>query len=190
MPWAFLKVAAGFWREGLIALLVVACLVQESRVRGAKVKVAELAGKVAVLEQRAKDAATAQALRELHNLKNKERTDAQYFADLARAGAAVVRLDKPARGITVAGPVAAPGRGDEPTVCFDRGRLAAELNGFLDRAAERANAVLADVVRLEQDRSTRIARAGEGLAAAYRGCRVFAIGIDGARLGDPKASGR
>lgn len=82
------------------------------------------------------------------------RIDARGVAALAR-----VRDELARRSIVPAVPQA-PGGGDDPPACFDRGRLNAELVGVLERHAERLS---------------RIAREGEGTAAAFATCQAWAL---------------
>lgn len=98
------------------------------------------------------------AMRDVANMKNKERTDAEYATAKRRAALARVRLDGP--GIRPATELA--GGGDERIACFDRGRLNEELAGFVERHAGRLSAVAGE---------------GEGLAAALRACRAWALNV-------------
>jgi hypothetical protein len=53
--------------------------------------------------------------------------------------------------------------GPDPIACFDRGKLNQELAGLLERAAERLSG---------------IAREGEGVAADFRACKAWAVGVN------------
>lgn len=155
----------GWWKEILIGLLVLAIGVQSYRLQGAK-------GELAVFHEREAAQKREQAFRELQAIKNKERTDAQYDADLRRARAAGVRdsgapvvADKPA--VTLGG--------DEPTVCFERGRLERELAEWAGRAAAGLGAVAGrNAERLGGD-----AQSGEAVSAAYRACQAFVLSQPG-----------
>lgn len=154
----------GWWKEILIGLLCVAIGVQSYRLQGAKAE-------VAVFEERQAAQIREQAYRELQAIKNKERTDAQYELDLRRARAVVVR-DSGAP--VVAGEPTVTLGGDEPTVCFERGRLERELAGWAGRAA----AGLGQLAARNADRLAGDAQSGEAVAAAFRACQAFVLNLD------------
>lgn len=168
-----------WWREGIIAVLLLAVAVQEARVRSVKVKVAELAGQVAVYKQLEDEARRAAAVRALHNLKNKERTDEEYRAARARAGAVVVRVD-PSPGVVKPGADPAADGGDDIAGCFDGRGLAEALAGLFQRHADRLNQLAAGLAERDGARRSGDARAGEEVAAAYRAARDFLLSLDGA----------
>src|SRR4051812_28748382 len=104
----------GWWKEILIALLLVAIGLQSYRLQGAQAERDILA-----LEKT--ERARRDAMRDTQNVKNKERTDEETTAARRRAAAVVVR-SKPA-GIDPGKPVDVAGGSDESIACFDRGRL-------------------------------------------------------------------
>jgi hypothetical protein len=140
------------WKLVLLGALVLALGIQSYRLQGAQ-------GEVRVLVTEAKARQERDALRELQNLKNKERTDEEHLAARRRASNSVVRVDGP--GIKPKPTVESSSSGPDPIACFDRGKLNQELAGLIDRAAERLSG---------------IAREGEGLASDYRACKAWAVG--------------
>jgi hypothetical protein len=114
------------------------------------------------------------AMRDMANVKNKERTDEETRAARGRAAAVVVR-GEPGKGV-VAGPgIRLAAGGDAAAQCVDRGRLDEELAGWVEWHAAGLNQLLARISRRGDEAFTRSAREGEELAAAYRGCRVFTL---------------
>lgn len=152
-----------WWREILIGLLVLAIGIQSYRLQGAQ-------GERDILALEKTERLRRDAMREATNLRNRERTDEEYSAARRRASSVVVRHDGP--GIR-APQIKAPG-GDESTLCFDRGRLAEALAGWVQRDAAR----LTELLRGVGERSTEHARAGEEVAAAYRACRAFTLSLE------------
>jgi hypothetical protein len=124
-------------------------------------RLAVVTGQRNVLVAEAKAREERDALRELQNLKNKERTDEEHLAARRRAATSVVRVDGP--GIRPRETVQPSGSGNDPIACFDRGKLNEELAGLIERAAERLSG---------------IAREGEGVAADYRACQAWALGLN------------
>lgn len=105
------------------------------------------------------------AARIAHDNLIREEADNDHQEALRRIGArhadALARVrDELARSSIVPTVPEAPGGGDEPTACFDRGRLNTELVGVLERHAERLS---------------RIALEGEGAAAAFNTCAAWAL---------------
>lgn len=98
------------------------------------------------LEEKARVEAEQKAA--LANLRNKERTDAQYKLDLATARRAGVRIGSSMLSCTGAGD---PRSSQEPTTCFGTERLNAELTEF--------------------------ARQAEEVAAAFRACRAYVLDL-------------
>jgi hypothetical protein len=141
------------WKLVLVGLLVLALGIQSYRLQGAQ-------GEVQVLQAEAKARQDRDALRELQNLKNKERTDEEHLAARRRASTSVVRVDGP--GIKPRETVPTNG-GPDPIACFDRGKLNQELAGLIERHAERLSG---------------IAREGEGVAADFRACKAWAVGVN------------
>jgi hypothetical protein len=142
------------WKLVLVGLLVLALGIQSYRLQGAQ-------GEVQVLQAEAKARQDRDALRELQNLKNKERTDEEYLAARKRrASTSVVRVDGP--GIKPRETVPSQS-GPDPIACFDRGKLNEELAGLYERLSQRL---------------TGIAREGEGVAADYRACQAWAVGLN------------
>lgn len=168
-PLTILTFVRQYWKLALFALLLAALGAQSYRLQGAQ-------GELAVLAEREAAQLRAQQLRALHNLRNKERTDEEYAAAQRRAAAVVVRVEP--TGVTSA-PTPAVG-GDGATVCFDRGRLNEELAGWVERHARRLTAALAAAAQLGNRRFTDVARESEGVAAAYRACRSFAVNLEDA----------
>jgi hypothetical protein len=114
------------------------------------------------------------AMRDVANAKNKERTDEETAA--ARRRAAVVRVHgEPTEGVVAGQGIKLAPSGDAATVCFDRGRLDQELAGFVERHAAGLDRVAAGAARRGDERFTAVARAGEDLASSYRGCRVYTL---------------
>ena len=148
MPWNLI----GFWREGLILLLVFACVFLWQR-NGL------IAGERDLLSLETTERHRRDAMRDSANLKNKERTDEEHAAARKRARTAVVRVDGP--GIKPRETVPSSS-GPDPIACFDRGQLNQELAGFLGRHAERLSG---------------IAREGEGTAADFRACKAWALSV-------------
>jgi hypothetical protein len=142
------------WKVLVVGLLVLALGIQSYRLQGAQ-------GEVRVLTVEAKARSDRDALRELQNLKNKERTDEEHLAARRRASTSVVRVDGP--GIKPKPTVESSTGGPDPIACFDRGKLNEELAGYLGRHAERLSG---------------IAREGEGVAADFRACRAWAVGVN------------
>jgi hypothetical protein len=134
--------------------LVLALGIQSYRLQGAQ-------GEVQVLRVEAKARQERDALRELQNLKNKERTDEEHLAARRRASTSVVRVDGP--GIKPKPTVESSTGGPDPIACFDRGKLNQELAGLIERHAERLSG---------------IAREGEGVASDYRACKAWAVGVN------------
>jgi hypothetical protein len=122
-------------------------------------RLAVVTGQRDVLQVEAKARQDRDALRELQNLKNKERTDEEHASARRRAASSVVRVDGP--GIKPKPTVESSTSGNDPIACFDRGKLNEELAGYFGRLAERLSG---------------IAREGEGLAADYRACQAWAVG--------------
>jgi hypothetical protein len=122
-------------------------------------RLAVVTGQRDVLVVEAKAREERDALRELQNLKNRERTNEEHASARKRAGASVVRVDGP--GIKPRDTVQPANGGNDPIACFDRRKLNEELANFLGRHAERLSG---------------IAREGEGVAADYRACRAWALG--------------
>ena len=141
-----------WWREILIGLLVVSVGIQSYRLQGAQ-------GERDLLALEKTERIRRDAMRDITNLKNKERTNEEDAAARRRAAAVVVRVEGP--GIKYV-PPAFPGSGDESTASFYRRILDEEL-----AAAAQRNA----------DRHTELARAGEDLAAAYRACRGYTLNL-------------
>jgi hypothetical protein len=141
------------WKLVLLGVLVLALGIQSYRLQGAQ-------GEVQVLTVEAKARQERDALRELQNLKNKERTDEEYLAARKRALNSVVRVDGP--GIKPRETVPSQS-GPDPIACFDRGKLNEELAGLYERLSQRL---------------TGIAREGEGVAADYRACQAWAVGLN------------
>lgn len=111
----------------------------------------------AATQERERETETARE--KAFNEYNKRRTDEDYRAALARAATASVHMPAPSPGpVAEAGPSRS---GVEPAACFDGGILEQEL--------------------------TALAREGEALAAAYRACRVWALGL-GVSAGAPEGS--
>lgn len=125
------------------------------------------------------------AMRDASNIRNRERTDEEDAAAHRRAAVVVVR-GKPA-GINPGKPVNVATGGDEPIACFDRGRLNAELAGWVERHAGALSAALAATAQLGDQRFTGVARTGEGVAADYRACRAWALNLV-EDVGDGKAA--
>jgi hypothetical protein len=123
-------------------------------------RLAVVTGQRNVLVAEAKAREERDALRELQNLKNKERTDEEHASARRRASTSVVRVDGP--GIKPRETVPSQS-GPDPIACFDRGKLNQELAGLIERAAERLSG---------------IAREGEGVAADYRACQAWAVGLN------------
>jgi hypothetical protein len=123
-------------------------------------RLAVVTGQRNVLVAEAKAREERDALRELQNLKNKERTDEEHASARRRASTSVVRVDGP--GIKPRETVPSQS-GPDPIACFDRGKLNQELAGLIERAAERLSG---------------IAREGEGVAADYRACQAWALGLN------------
>jgi hypothetical protein len=123
-------------------------------------RLAVVTGQRDVLQVEAKARQDRDALRELQNLKNKERTDEEHLAARRRASTSVVRVDGP--GIKPRETVPTNG-GPDPIACFDRRKLNEELAGLIERHAERLSG---------------IAREGEGVAADFRACKAWAVGVN------------
>lgn len=137
------------WREGLIVLLLALAGVQTYRLQGER---AEFQAYRLEREAQDRENAVEQARAREFNIWNKRRTDEEFRAAVARAAAAGVRISpsvQPCPG--TAAPAGSSNGAD--AYCGDRGVLLEELN--------------------------RIARAGEEVAAAYRSCRVWAVGVGG-----------
>lgn len=157
-----------YWKVIAVGLLVIALGVQSYRLKAAS-------GQVAVLKEREAAQLREQEKRELHNSRNKERTDEDYAGALKRASAARV-LDQPASIVAHQAPAAASGEGT--AACSGGGDVDALVAEFAQRHATRLTLVLADISRRDAERATAIARLGEELAAAYRACHAFAVNID------------
>ena len=141
-----------WWREILIGLLLVSLGVQSYRLQGTQ-------SERDLLQLENTERARRDGMRDMANLKNKERTDEEDAAARRRAAAVVVRVEGP--GIKYV-PTAPAGSGDESTPSFYR-RL---LDEGLAAAAQRS-----------ADRHTELAREGESLAAAYRACRGYTLNV-------------
>lgn len=141
-----------WWREILIALLLAAVGVQSYRLQGVQ-------GERDILQLEKTERARRDGMRDMTNLKNRERTNEEDATARRRAAAVVVRVEAP--GIKYV-PTAAPGSGDESSAIFYRGLLEQELAASAQRSA---------------DRHTELARAGEDLAAAYRACRGYTLNL-------------
>jgi hypothetical protein len=124
-------------------------------------RLAVVTGQRDVLVVEAKAREERDALRELQNLKNRERTNEEYLAATKRAGNSRVRVEGP--GIRPRETVESAGSGNDPVACFDRRKLNEELAGLYERHAERL---------------TGIAKSGEGVAAAFRACQAWAVGLN------------
>lgn len=133
-------------------LVLAAAGVQTYRLQGAQ-------NQIALMEQDKENARENEKHRQLALAANTQRTNNEDRAARARAASSIVRVES-TPGTTGTAPVA--GGGDQSTVCYDRGKLDKELAGFAERLAERL---------------TRVAKQGEEVAAAYRGCRVWAEGL-------------
>jgi hypothetical protein len=161
----------GWWREIAMLLLVAALGIQSYKLLGAQ-------GELAVHEERIEAEKRYQAAVALQNLKNKERTDEEYSTALRRARALSLRVE-PAPAIQP-GTLTPPASGDDAAFCLDRERAAEELTGFVERHAGRLSALIAAVSRRHAERLAGNAVAGEEVAAAYRACRAFAVGLPSA----------
>jgi hypothetical protein len=154
----------GWWREILIGLLLIALGLQSYRLLGAQ-------GARDLLALEKTERARRDGMRDATNLRNRERTNEEYAAARGRAAAVVVRHDGPG----IVAPAIKPAAGaDEPTICFERGRLVEALTGWVQRDATR----LAELSRGLRERSTDDARAGEEVAAAYRACRGYTLSLE------------
>jgi hypothetical protein len=122
-------------------------------------RLAVVTGQRDVLQVEAKAREERDALRELQNLKNRERTNEEYAAATKRAVNSRVRVEGP--GIRPRETVA--GSGDQTIACFDRGKLNEELAGLYERLSQRL---------------TGIAQSGEGVSAAFRSCQAWAVGLN------------
>ena len=122
-------------------------------------RLAVVTGQRDVLVVEAKAREERDALRELQNLKNRERTNEEYLAASRRASNSRVRVEGPGIRATVE----PAGSGDQTIACFDRGKLNQELAGFFERHGERL---------------TGVAKSGEGVAAAFRACQAWAVGLN------------
>lgn len=151
----------GWWKEILIVLLVAAIGVQSYRLQGAK-------SERDILALEKTERARRDGMRDATNQRNRERTNEEYAAARSRARAVVVRNEGP--GI-VAPQVKPTDSGDGSAWCFDRGRIAEALTGWVQRDASR----LAELLRGIRERSSDDARAGEEVAAAYRSCRAYTL---------------
>lgn len=142
----------------ILAYLLAACFVlfgvQTYRLQGAKAEIA-----VMKTERKAQEAAAA--VRAGQDLKNKERTDEEYAAAQRRATSARVRVEfAPSPAI----PAPAAGSGDQDLECYSRRALDSELAGWVERGNQRF---------------TRIAQEGEAVAAAFRSCKAYVLGLAG-----------
>jgi hypothetical protein len=166
----------GWWKEILIAALVVAIGVQSYRLQGTQAE-----RDILVVEKT--ERARRDAMRETQNVKNKERTDEETTAARGRAAVVVVRGKPAGTGIKPGKPIDIAASGDDAIVCFDRRRLNAELAGWLERHVAGLNAAFSATAELGNGRFTTIAREGEGVAADYRACRAWALNlVDGPPL--------
>lgn len=138
------------WRWALIAGLVAIAGMQTYRLQSAQ---AELA----ILAEREAAAVKAVQLQKLHDLRNKERNDAQYEMDLAAAHRAGLRDTKRTYVTTLPTPSASRPAG---TVCYSTEQLNRELAAWAGRVTERFEGV---------------ARKAEEVAAAYRACRNYVL---------------
>lgn len=160
----------------VLGLLVSALGVQTYRLRGAELDLVAMTGKRDLLALEKTERARRDGMRDMQNLKNRERTNEEYAAALRRAAAVVVR-GEPAGGVVPGAGIKLAAGGDPATGCIDRGRLDAELAGWVEWHAAGLNNLLARISRRGDEAFTRTAREGEGLAASYRGCRVYTLNL-------------
>lgn len=152
----------------LILMLTAIAGVQTYRLQGAQAERDQLA--LEKVERAKRD-----AMREATNLRNRERTDEEFAAARGRAALVVVRGN--AARVDAGKPIDVAGGGDGAVACFDRGRLNAELAGWVERHAAGLSAVLTGTAQSGNERFTAIAREGEGVAADYRACRAWALNL-------------
>lgn len=115
-------------------------------------------GEIALFEAADKERERASALAAANNLKNKERTDAQYKIDVAAAHARGVRVGSD-RQFVKSAPTASSER---ELACFDAGELDRELSAWAERVAGRFNVGV---------------RQAEEVAAAFRSCQAWALNL-------------
>lgn len=145
---------------GIVALLGV----QTYRFQGAS-------DELRLLSERETARLRAEAHRDATNNRNRERTDEEYAAAKSRAANVVVRNDG---GSITAKPILASGSGNAAADCVSRGQLAEALTGFAERNAKRLDAISDG----NRGRSEEIARLAEGVSAAYRSCRAYAVNLE------------
>lgn len=165
-----------YWKLALIAALVSALGVQTLRMSWKQELVVRLEGELAVFKEREAAQLRAQALRDLHNARNRERADEEYRSSSARAGAVRVRVD--AGAAIAAGIPAYAGGGDQPAACVGRGELERWIADVAGRNAGRLTEILRGAAERLGSGATEPARAAESVAAAYRACRGYALGLD------------
>jgi hypothetical protein len=153
------------WKLVLLGVLVLALGIQSYRLQGAQ-------GEVQVLTVEARARQERDALRELQNLKNKERTDEEHLAARRRASTSVVRVDGP--GIRPFQPKQPTPGSDQAISCVTGRQLDEAVAGIAQRASER----LAGVLRRDGERRTGDAREAEGVAADFRACKAWAVGVN------------
>lgn len=158
----------GWWKEILIALLLMGLGAQTYRLQGTRAEYS-LYRTEQELQEREREAEYARKV--AFDGYNKRRTDEEHRDALRRAAAVRVRIDPAAPEAVPATPSA--GSGDEEVVCFRRRILNEEVAGYERRLAERLEG---------------IARAGESLAADYRACRGWALGVGSGPLGTGSSS--
>lgn len=146
-PYLILGVAGAFVVVSAIAG------VQSYRLQGAH-------GEIKLFQAADKERVRAAAVKAGHDLKNKERTDAQYALDVRAARAAGVRAATPTGGFLKP---AAAGSPDPEIVCFGAGELDRELGEWAARVAGRLSGV---------------AQQAEEVAAAYRACKAWGLSLE------------
>lgn len=140
------------WRLVGFTLVLAFAGVQSYRLQSAQ-------GQIALYKLEEKNRQEVAAREALHQLRNKERTDAQLRNDLRAAHAAGVRLG--VKQGEFVHPRAA-GSADSEVACYDLRELNTELGGWAERVVERFRAV---------------AQQAEEVAAAYRACRDYALDL-------------
>jgi hypothetical protein len=156
------------WKLIVIALLCAALGVQSYRLQGAQ-------GRIVVFEEREAAQLRDKARRDAANFRNKERTDEEDRAARKRAGSVVVRAEPSTR---IAVGTLVPRSRDAAAECISRGDVDRVVADFEREHAAGLDAVIAAVSQRHAAEATHVARDAEGVAAAYRACRGFTLGLE------------
>lgn len=157
-----------WWREILIAVLVVMVLFQRERLN---TKAAELDAWEIKAEAQQKDFDR----RTKANQANKERTDADLAAAHKRIATLELRV-KPGTPTVASKESFAAGNYKGPA-CINGRELYVGLGEVARRAADRASDLAAEAAKRAGSGPTRLAREVEQLAAAYRACQAYSLGL-------------